>query len=204
MSGHTPRGVPYALGSDPLIDYPTVSLELANLLGPLPPLVGTLPATPVDGQVVMLQSPGGLGDRYWLVRWVAASSAWVFVGGSALYSYDAPDVGVGGTFTDLNPQFTIPRPGRYLVQFGFAAKTAGAPGTTTVVTGIVRGPGVPNSGNNALSVPCPVGASMPFYGRMAREMVFTFSGVVIASYQGGGTTPVCFSRELTITPIWLQ
>lgn len=32
MTGHTSRGVPYALPTDTLIDYPTASLELANLL----------------------------------------------------------------------------------------------------------------------------------------------------------------------------
>lgn len=36
MTGHTAKGVPYALPTDALIDYPTASLELANKIGDLP------------------------------------------------------------------------------------------------------------------------------------------------------------------------
>src|SRR5580765_7441880 len=32
MTGHTAKGFPYALGTDPLTDWPATSLELANLL----------------------------------------------------------------------------------------------------------------------------------------------------------------------------
>ena len=32
MTGHTARGIPYALPTDALIDYPAASLELANLI----------------------------------------------------------------------------------------------------------------------------------------------------------------------------
>lgn len=32
MTGHTGKGVPYALGTDALVDYPATSLELANLM----------------------------------------------------------------------------------------------------------------------------------------------------------------------------
>ena len=90
MSGHTPNGFPFALGSDALTDWPPVSEELAGLLDHAT-LLGspTMKVAANAAQVVPSDAPGGLGTlntvEFGQGGLTPYSGAGILLGRSALY-----------------------------------------------------------------------------------------------------------------------
>jgi hypothetical protein len=92
------------------------------------PLYTSLPAAPVDGQIIDYQADAANGI-VWRLRYNAASSSaykWEFVGGGYLYSQFIAASGVSGTgsgFADVTggagPDLTCPLAGDYEVEMGF-------------------------------------------------------------------------------------
>src|SRR4249920_2782239 len=108
MTGHTARGVPYALPTDALTDYPAASLELANLLNPAPAVVATLPTTGLyDGRTVLLQAGAGVTAVLWHMRYSATLAAWQMIGGPPLSGFDSTGRSPGANWT-VGPALTIP------------------------------------------------------------------------------------------------
>jgi len=93
-------------------------------LNPTPPLVTSLPASPVDGQEVYFQADATNGI-VWRLRYNAGSSSaykWEFVGGSPLFAEVATEETTASTtyvaLATAGPTLTLPRAGDYDVEIG--------------------------------------------------------------------------------------
>jgi hypothetical protein len=99
---------------------------------PVVPLVTALPASPFDGQEVILTDSLTAPTYTWRFRYVAAapSNKWVFVGGAPGYAEVLTAQAMSSTtFAALatdGPAVTLPVAGDYLVEIGYriAAATA--------------------------------------------------------------------------------
>ena len=91
-----------------------------------PPLLTTLPGSPVDGQEVILCDSLTAPTYTWHLRYVAGIAdayKWVFLGGTPkLIRYDAEETTTSTTPVDLGgPAFTVPCSGIYECLFGAGA-----------------------------------------------------------------------------------
>ena len=101
-----------------------------QLLQPVQPILTALPAAPVDGQVIMFQPAAGLVQH---LRYNAATSSWVTVGGKSAYSYSAyrngahngGNAGIG--YVNLFCDTVVYDPGgcQSPTQLGYVCKVAG-------------------------------------------------------------------------------
>jgi hypothetical protein len=112
------------------IDYLCVNPALgqtppAALAGNVP-LLTALPASPVDGQEVILTDSLTAGTYQWRLRYVAgrASNRWLFVGGPPVFAEIATQEGTASTsfvaLATAGPSLVIPVAGDYTVDHGFA------------------------------------------------------------------------------------
>jgi len=85
-----------------------------------PPTVSygtTLPASPVDGQEAILVDSTTSPTYQWRFRYNAGSSSaykWEFVGGPAMFTFEATTVNHTATVGNIGPLMPLPRPGIYL------------------------------------------------------------------------------------------
>jgi hypothetical protein len=80
------------------------------------PVSTTLPASPVDGQEVILVSALASPSFAWHMRYVASSGfaeKWMFIGGTRSESYDPGSGGMPGGWASYFPALTIPYNGAY-------------------------------------------------------------------------------------------
>jgi hypothetical protein len=124
-------------GSTPLnrANMMKIENELALLDGPAGssfpiPLSTTLPASPVDGQEVILTNSLTAPAYLWLMRYVAASTypnKWIYVGGTRFENYDSSSVGMVGNWASYLPGIALPFSGVYnFYAQALVQRTAGA------------------------------------------------------------------------------
>ena len=170
-------------------------------------LVTSLPASPVDGQIIdyVADSTNGV---VWRFRYRAASSSaykWEFIGGGTLDSYVATQQSTSSTTTIglSGPSVTVPFAGDYLVTGGgiLANNTAG-----NLVGFIFKGTGdsdVVWSSTyvfNALAIANTYGSSASGIQKKTGQ---TASQVIEMRYttSNASTIGYCQNRFMTVTPI---
>jgi hypothetical protein len=108
----------------------------ASSVSPLSPPIPTttLPASPLDNQQAILVDSTAAPTFSWLLQWSTAAARWNFIGGDPFeqeIQNSVLETSASTTYvnlTTLGPQFTVPRSGRYLINFGMLADTNGAAG----------------------------------------------------------------------------
>lgn len=108
-------------------------MSRSSLVPVTTPLYTSLPASPVDGQIIDYQADAANGI-VWRLRYNAASSSpykWEFVSGSALYAKNESIAAMGGTGSSYSepsgssgPDITCPLAGDYDVNFGACVQHA--------------------------------------------------------------------------------
>lgn len=206
MTGRTGQNVPYALASDPLVDYPPVSQEVAGLvrLAPTTP-GGAIPAGTFDGQEYLLDvTPGGGGRNLWRLRWSASKARWFFIGGAPLYGMkDGPLTQPSGGWTNDQPSLVVPVPGVYRVRFGCEAAPAAA--------GVYASMGVQGAGLLVTNYFPPyilsAAAGQNFSLSTEREFTLPTAGTgwsaVTIAYQASGGSVVFQRLFLSMQPVVL-
>lgn len=98
-------------------------------------VVTALPASPVDGQEIILVDSLAAPTFSWHLKFIAAkaSNKWVFVGGASSYAeVTAGEATASGTYVALGqpgPTLTLPVAGDYEVEIGFEVTAKGGAGT---------------------------------------------------------------------------
>lgn len=93
-------------------------------------LVTSLPASPHDGQEIILTDSTTAGTYHWRLRYVSgrSSNKWVCVGGVGAYQEVETSESTSSTsYTALataGPSFTVPLAGDYLVEIGFESNAS--------------------------------------------------------------------------------
>ena len=170
---------------------------------PVTPLVTALPASPFDGQEVILVDSLTAPTYTWRLRYVAAkaSNKWVFVGGAPLAGDNVAAAGSSGSTTYYTPAgaitLVVPVAGLYVIELGFRAIawTSAVPymsyaigATTAVDADAVRGGSQPTPG---------------FEDNHSRRYRKTLSAAATLTEQhrvtGGNTNPS--ERFMSVTPV---
>jgi len=130
--GNTPNlTLPYPELTDPA-DVPADIKRLADRLDVIvhPPLVTSLPGSPVDGQECYYVADAA-GGVIWQLRYRAASAStykWEFVGGGSLVAEDLSAFNTSSaTYVNCGPTLTAPLAGDYVILQG-AVVEGGAAG----------------------------------------------------------------------------
>lgn len=213
--GTTPNLLlPYPEPTDPA-DVPTDIHELASRLDLLiPSVVSSLPASPVDGQVIAYVASATAGV-IWLLRYRAASTdskKWECVGGSPLVGESMAQVTgnaiASGAWSAIDavtdPKVTLPLAGDY---DAFHTVSFGGQGSATYITGLrinSTDPTFGGAGNNAVSaVGGAAGASVSLTQR--RRLTGRASGDVLQQRYfhntGSATNLTRQSAHLAVWPV---
>jgi hypothetical protein len=112
------------------------------------PLVTALPATPADGDEVILCDNAGLPAYSWRLRWNATDGRWQFVGGTGYRNAVAASettntIGSYVNLATLGPRVTIPRAGDYTARFGCTVIDSAADSQINIGLGIGDWSGAP-------------------------------------------------------------
>jgi hypothetical protein len=92
----------------------TGALKVTRFLIP----IGTsLPTNPTDGQMFIFTDSLSAPTYQWQLRYIAAATRWIFIGGTPLFGYAAAEVTTTSTtYVDLGgPSVTFPLAGQYRV-----------------------------------------------------------------------------------------
>jgi hypothetical protein len=105
-------------------DIQALAVKLDGILSFKPPIVTTLPASPVDSQEVYFVADAAT-RAIWHLRYNAGSASsykWEFLGGAPQYgSFLASQNGTAGAWTAAEPSIAVARPGDYLFTFSATA-----------------------------------------------------------------------------------
>jgi hypothetical protein len=201
--------LPYPGGPDS-VDVPRDVAALAAKLDTLalarPPLVGTLPVGPVDGQEVYYQVDAAAGI-VWHLRYRAASASsykWEFVGGGRLEAEvdgaaSAPvSAQVYANFTPASgPQIIVPLAGDYLLEYGcYTSPPANASGWMAAKIGAA----LPI---DAESVGASAGTSILAVNNwtcMKKTLAAAATTILMQGYSVGSTCTFD-NRRLIVTPV---
>lgn len=214
MGTTTVFALPYPELTDPA-DVPADIKKLAQRLDLLvaPALVTTLPSTPVDGQEVYYQNAAmATAGLLWHLRYRSAATGsykWEYIGGGALQHYISAVEGktAGAAIGDLatiGPQITIPLPGVYDVDWGFAygnhTGQAGS-GFTMALDGC--GATATARSSDAAFGAVDVANQGAQAGRNRMTLTLTPIGTLKAQYTVGGSSGVgqFGRRSLSATPL---
>jgi len=124
-------GVGMGTGIDTMLTREAAGVMKPNT-GFARPIVTSLPGSPVDGQECLYLADATNGVL-WHFVYRAASSAWLFAGGSSLFSKVATQENHSSTtyaaLTTAGPSITVPLAGDYLVEVGSRAMNNTASGS---------------------------------------------------------------------------
>jgi hypothetical protein len=175
------------------------------------PLVTTLPATPLDGQEVVLTDSLTAPTYSWRLRYTAGISdanKWIFVGGSPLEVGVQTAEGTAAAWTDLatvGPQVTIPRSGLYIVAAGATVTNATANGGGQAA--VKRGAAAVSNNDIVASLFVTASNLNQAQGPGSREFPaaqMTAGEVYKLQYQGAvAGTGIFSARWLRLTPVRL-
>src|SRR5215831_13247400 len=128
MPASTPiRNLPYPLPTDPVAHGADDIKALALALdGASAPLVTALPASPGDGQEVILVDSTTAPTWAWRLRYAAGigdANKWIYVGGTPMFNEVTTAESTGSTayiaLATAGPTLTVPRAGDYMLALGF-------------------------------------------------------------------------------------
>lgn len=167
------------------------------------PVGTTLPPAPVDGQDYFYVADAG-NNIVWHMKWRAAASRWVYVGGPPLYAnVDANEAGTAtAAYQDLatiGPTVTVPVAGDYMVDM----RSNGGGGTVTnwVVGLSVNGAAVVANEDMVATVPT-TGGQIQFASRLLRRVGVPAAATLRMRYNPGSAVVVSWSRRsLAVHPV---
>lgn len=164
----------------------------------------SLPASPVDGQVIFFQADSANGV-VWQLRYNAGSGSaykWEFVGGPPLVSEVAADeTTTSGTYTDLatvGPSVTIPVGGDFQIHFltdGYYS-SAGQVLLTTVKLGAAAA-----ADGDCIQQHVIVTSGEDTFCRTMKKTGLAAAAVLKVQYRNGGVATHWLKRGLFVTPI---
>ena len=170
-------------------------------------LVTSLPADPVDGQVINYDT--GTDGVVWHFRYDAGSASaykWQFVGGAPLYNEVTTDQGTAsGVPTDLatvGPSLTNPLAGDWIVEFG--ANMYSVTNNSAQIMALQVGGAGPADANAGILIGQPAGSNTAHASgaRVIRRTAIAASSAWVPKYwQLGGGTGQFRNRWITLTPI---
>jgi hypothetical protein len=152
-----------------------------------------LPTNPRDGQEAIITPQAG---RYWKFMWM--TNAWFFIGGGALESVENNAVAVPAAWAPYTPRLTVPRAGRYIVEYVWDGATNVAPMQISAL--ITSGAGDSTVWNLGLAA-----ANMVFNGIISYDVIVGGPGDIYPQMaNGGGAGAItCYHRSLKITPLYV-
>lgn len=169
------------------------------------PYVTFIDSTPTAEQEIYYEADPAKGSA-WHLKWIAALSKWVFLGGSALSAeVVAGETTSSTTYADLatvGPQVVIPQAGIYEILIGAATSNSAANGQNHMSLAFGATGAVDNEIAHAQSA--TANAVVPVVRTMPRTITGTFPMTLTAKYKV--TTGVgSFSRRyMVVRPVSLQ
>jgi hypothetical protein len=174
------------------------------------PSIGTaLPSNPLDGQVFVYTDSLSAPTYQWQLRYVAAASKWIFIGGSPLYALTAGANSTSSTtYVDLGgPTVTLPLAGHYWVSLSTRMIEGSGTGGRTGHMSSTLGAGSAND-DRALSL--GLGASANAYATLTFSTVdhsgeLSATNTISARYRNAGAASITYQqRRIDVIPIYVK
>jgi hypothetical protein len=187
----------------------TVNVAAATPAGVFPTVVlaSFPPASPVDGQTVILILPssydpiGGKPVR-WICTYDLANTVWHVAGPPLQAQVDTVETTSSATYTDLatvGPTVATPRPGDYIVEVG--AQQCAITNTNVVSLMAFTGGGVTASDADAAQANDFSVGGLPFGVSAARYKTGMTAGNVVAKYRASAASGQWQGRRISLTPV---
>jgi hypothetical protein len=200
-------GLPFYTGSDPpagMDQQKALALKLDGISSLQPPLIASLPGSPVDGQEVYYLADATNGV-IWHLRYRAAAPGtykWETVGGGLLYAeITAVESCTSTAYTALTtagPIVTLPLAGDYIVDHGWHLNNSNA-GIAALMSYDIGA--IAASDNDAARgvMAAAAGIEVPIIRR--RRKTVTAAGALTAKYKVSAGQTYFQNRWLSATPI---
>jgi hypothetical protein len=185
-----------SLGADGKV--PTAQLPALGA----PPLVTVLPASPTDGQEVILTDSLTAPTYQWGLRYRAGSThvhKWEFIGGTSLTAEVGADqsTATSGAWVDLatvGPQMTVPRAGLYDIGYGSDGYVSSTTGQLFI--GPAAGATTPLA---SIAFVCNV--SQQNIGWSVARLTLATGDLRLRYYQSSALTAHWVARRMTLVPV---
>lgn len=164
----------------------------------------SLPASPADTQQAILVDSLTVPTYAFLLQYSLSAAGWLNIGSGFAFSQVATAETTASTsYTALStagPQFTMPRAGKYLLEFGCEFETTGSGGPDqwmTIKAGAAAASDTLAVHNNTHT------ASTTNTGSRAYTVTAAASDLYVAQYRTATFTPGWGNRWLKVTPMLL-